>query len=92
MDFDKTIAEMTLVDLQGWLDENFEHYVIAGKRSNPNNKGEEEYVSNGKGGLYERVGLVELLKDNIENERDAASMFNFELMFDDLDTDEEDDY
>jgi hypothetical protein len=86
MDFDKTIAEMTLDDVQGWLDDNFEFYVIAAKYHDPEAKGE-LYFSNGKGGLYERVGLVELLKDNVTNERDMASMANMEFFGDE---DEED--
>ena len=77
MDKFKTVAELTLLDLQELLDSYFESYVLTAKYNDPNLEGEQTYTSIGKGLVYEQVALLEFLKDELEDAREESRMMKF---------------
>jgi hypothetical protein len=90
MDKFKTVAELTFEDIQELLDDNFESYVLTGKYNDPNSQGEVDYITLGKGTVYDQLGLFEYLKDRLEIAREESIMSDYTVFFD-TDSEEDDD-
>ena len=76
MNLDKTIAEMTLEDLREFLMDSFETFVLYAKNTDPSVAEEGSTLSLVNGGLWDRVGRIECIKDDMQNEREANQMYN----------------
>ena len=70
------ISEMTLEALSEWLDQTFGAYVLYGVNHDPSVSEVGGVIHVENGAYHERIGLVEMIKDNMQTQRDEVNDFN----------------
>lgn len=70
------ISEMTLEALRDWLDATFGTYIFYGVNHDPSVTEDGGTLSVVNGSYHERIGLVEIIKDDMQRERDDVNDFN----------------
>ena len=83
------ISEMTLETLRDWLNENFGSYVLYGVNHDPSVDDDGAVISVVNGAYHERIGLVEMIKDDMQNLRDQTNDFNMIAPFLDINDDDD---